>query len=76
MKGVALETPITKSIALETPIIPTAGTEISTMLDKDFYDMCRPALQCKSRRSESIFIPGMDVCAMFEKHMSNFCIVP
>jgi hypothetical protein len=35
-----------------------------TMLDKDVRDFCKPTL----RR-----IPGIDICALFKKYMSNFC---
>jgi len=36
------------------------------------YDFCKPTLQCENKCSQSIFIPGIDVCAVFEKHMEEF----
>ena len=50
------------------------GTRISTMLDKDMYDFCKPTLQCESQSTHSIFILRISVCAMLEKQMSNVCI--
>ena len=43
-----------------------------TVLEKDACNLLKPALQCQTKRSQSILVLGIHIRAMLEKHADGF----